>query len=167
LDGCFTECLLHAWAKDSHHHLLERTEESFVVLAQNVIRRIPERLQAFFSLLHGRGVALSWQQYSGHVVLQVGDATSVLFERRQTLLLELIHGVLELLPLFRREVFNVDIHYVRDFRHLDRFGCVPPSVPKSVLTQNVHLAPDTQQAEQAGFTRAKNHETCQSIFPEN
>jgi hypothetical protein len=38
LDGCFSECLLHAWAKDSHHHLLERTKESFVVLAQNVIR---------------------------------------------------------------------------------------------------------------------------------
>jgi hypothetical protein len=36
-----------------------------------------------------------------------------------------------------------------------------------VLTQNVHLAPSTQQAEQAGFTRAKSHETCQSIFPEN
>jgi hypothetical protein len=36
-----------------------------------------------------------------------------------------------------------------------------------VLTQNVHLAPNTQQAEQAGFTRAKNHKTCQSIFPEN
>jgi hypothetical protein len=31
-------------------------------------------------------------------------------------------------------------------------------------TQNVHLAPNTQQAEQAGFTHAKNHETCQSIF---
>jgi hypothetical protein len=29
-----------------------------------------------------------------------------------------------------------------------------------VLTQNVHLAPSTQQAEQAGFTRAKNHKTC-------
>jgi hypothetical protein len=29
-----------------------------------------------------------------------------------------------------------------------------------VLTQNVHLAPNTQQAEQAGFTRAKNHKTC-------
>jgi hypothetical protein len=36
-----------------------------------------------------------------------------------------------------------------------------------LLTQNVHLAPSTQQAEQAGFTRAKNHKTCQSIFPEN
>jgi hypothetical protein len=40
---------------------------------------------------------------------------------------------------------------------------VPPSVPKSVLTRNVHLAPSTQQAEQAGFTHAKNHKTCQSI----
>jgi hypothetical protein len=37
----------------------------------------------------------------------------------------------------------------------------------SVLTQNVHLAPSTQHAEQAGFTRAENHKTCQSIFPEN
>jgi hypothetical protein len=36
-----------------------------------------------------------------------------------------------------------------------------------VLMQNVHLTPSTQQAEQAGFTRAKNHKTCQSIFPEN
>jgi hypothetical protein len=36
-----------------------------------------------------------------------------------------------------------------------------------LLTQNVHLAPSTQQAEQAGFTRAKNHKTCQSIFSEN
>jgi hypothetical protein len=44
---------------------------------------------------------------------------------------------------------------------------VPLGVPKSVLTQNVHLAPNTQQAEQAGFTRAESHETCQSIFPEN
>jgi hypothetical protein len=32
---------------------------------------------------------------------------------------------------------------------------VPLGVPKSVLTQNVHLAPSTQQAEQAGFTRAE------------
>jgi hypothetical protein len=38
---------------------------------------------------------------------------------------------------------------------------------KKVLTQNMHLALSTQQAEQVGFTRAKNHETCQSIFPEN
>jgi hypothetical protein len=38
---------------------------------------------------------------------------------------------------------------------------------KPLLTQNVHLAPNTQQAEQAGFTHAESHETCQSIFPEN
>jgi hypothetical protein len=38
---------------------------------------------------------------------------------------------------------------------------------KGLLTQKVHIAPNTQQAEQAGFTRAKSHETCQSIFPEN
>jgi hypothetical protein len=79
----------------------------------------------------------------------------------------LVHDILELLLLFRREILNVDIHDVRDFRHLDPFGCVPLGVPKSVLTQKVHLAPSTQQDEQAGFTRAKSHETCQSIFPEN
>jgi hypothetical protein len=44
---------------------------------------------------------------------------------------------------------------------------VPLGVPKSVLTQNVLLAPSTQQAEQAGFTRAENHKTCQLIFPKN
>jgi hypothetical protein len=31
----------------------------------------------------------------------------------------LVHGVLELLPLLRREVFNVDIHDIPDVRHLD------------------------------------------------
>jgi hypothetical protein len=31
----------------------------------------------------------------------------------------LIHGVLELLPLFRGEIFNVDIHDIPDVRHLD------------------------------------------------
>jgi hypothetical protein len=167
LNGCLTECLLHAWAKDSHHHLLERTKESFVVPAQDVVRRIPECLHALLSLLLGRGVALPWQQYPGHLILQVRDAASVLLEGQQTFLLGLVHGVLELLPLFRREVLNVDIHDIRDFRHLDLFGCGPLGVPKSVLTQNVHLAPNTQQAEQAGFTCAKNHKTCQSTFPEN
>jgi hypothetical protein len=167
LDGCLAECLVHAWAKDNHHHLLERTKESFVVLAQNVVCRIPECLHALLSLLLGCGVALPWQQYPGHLTLQVRDATSVFLEGQQTILLELVHGVLELLPLFRREVLNVDIHDVRDFRHLDLSAVVPPSVPKSVLTQNVHLAPNTQQAQQAGFTRAKNHKTCQSFFLEN
>jgi hypothetical protein len=41
------------------------------------------------------------------------------------------------------------------------------SKDKVLLTQNVHLAPSTQQAQQTGFTRAENHKTCQSIFPEN
>jgi hypothetical protein len=31
----------------------------------------------------------------------------------------LIHGVLELLPLFRGEIFNVDIHDIPDVRHPD------------------------------------------------
>jgi hypothetical protein len=31
----------------------------------------------------------------------------------------LVHGVLELLPLLRREVFDVDIHDIHDVRHLD------------------------------------------------
>jgi hypothetical protein len=167
LDGCLAECLLHAWAKDSHHHLLERTKESFVVPAQDVVRGISERLYALLPLLLGGGVALSWQQYSGHLILQVRDATPVLLEGQHALLLELVHCVLELLPLFRREVFNVDIHDVPNVRHLDLSAVVPLGVPKSVLTQNVHLAPSRQQAETAGFTRAKNHETCQSIFPEN
>jgi hypothetical protein len=44
---------------------------------------------------------------------------------------------------------------------------IPTVLLKALLTRNVHLAPNTQQAEQAGFTPAKSHETCQSIFPEN
>jgi hypothetical protein len=116
---CLAECLLHAWTEDSHHHLFERTKESFVVPAQDVVRGISERLYAFLPLLLGRGVALPWQQYPGHLIFQVRDATPVLLEGQHTLLLELVHGVLELLPLFRREVFNVDIHDVPDVRHLD------------------------------------------------
>jgi hypothetical protein len=82
LDGYLAECLLHAWAKDSHHHLLKRTKKGFVMLAQNEIRNILERLQVFLFLLLGCCVALPWQQYPGHFVLQVGDATPVLFERQ-------------------------------------------------------------------------------------
>jgi hypothetical protein len=113
-----------------------------------VVRGISERLYAFLPLLLGRGVALPWQQYPGNLILQVRDATPVLLEGQHTLLLELVHGVLELLPSFRREVFNVDIHDIPDVRHLDFSAVVPPGVPKSVLTQNVHLVPSTQQAEQ-------------------
>jgi hypothetical protein len=119
LNGRLAERLFHARTEDSHHHLLERTEESFVVPAQDVVRGISERLYAFLPLLLGHGVALPWQQYPGHLILQVRDATPVLLEGQHTLLLELVYGVLELLPLFRREVFNVDIHDIRDVRHLD------------------------------------------------
>jgi hypothetical protein len=164
LDGCLAECLLHTWTEDSHHHLFERTKESPVVPAQDVVRRIPKCLQAFLFFLLGGGIALPWQQHPGHLIFQVRDATSILLEGQQTLLLELVHDILELLPLFRREVLNVDIHNIHDVRHLDFSAVVPLGVPKSVLTQNVHLAPNTQQAEQAVFTRAKNHKTCQSIF---
>jgi hypothetical protein len=40
-------------------------------------------------------------------------------------------------------------------------------MPKSVLTQNPHPAPSTQQAEQASFTHEQIPKACQSIFPEN
>jgi hypothetical protein len=119
LNGCLAECLLHAWTEDNHHHLFERTKESSVVPAQDVVRGISERLYAFLPLLLGRGVALPWQQYPGHLIFQIRDATPVLLEGQHTLLLELVHDVLELLPFFRREVFNVDIHDIPDVRHLD------------------------------------------------
>jgi hypothetical protein len=94
--------LFHARAKDGHHHLLERTEESFVVLAQHVVCGFLEYPHALFFLLLNRGIALPWQQHPGHLVLQVRDATSILLERQQTFLLKLVHGVLELLPLLGR-----------------------------------------------------------------
>jgi hypothetical protein len=133
LDGCLAECLLHAWAKDSHHHLLERTKESFVVPAQDVVRGIPECLYAFLLLLLGRGVAFPRQQYPGHVVFQVRDATSVLLEGQQTLLLELVHGVLELLPFLRRKVLKVDIHDVPNIRHLDLSAVGPTGRAKKCV----------------------------------
>jgi hypothetical protein len=94
--------LYHAWAKDGHHHLLERTEESLVVLAQHVICGFLEHPHALLFLLLNRGIAFPWQQHPGHLVLQVWDATPIFLERQQTFLLKLIHGVLELLPLLRR-----------------------------------------------------------------
>jgi hypothetical protein len=41
---------------------------------------------------------------------------------------------------------------------------VPPGVPKSVLMQNQHLAPSTQQAEQSWLNTRAGSEACQSIF---
>jgi hypothetical protein len=45
----------------------------------------------------------------------------------------LVHGVLELLSLFRREVFNVDVHDIPNFRHLDLFGCGPTGRAKKCV----------------------------------
>jgi hypothetical protein len=41
---------------------------------------------------------------------------------------------------------------------------VPPGVPKRVLTQNQHLTPSTQQAEQSWLNTCVESEACQSIF---
>jgi hypothetical protein len=133
LDGCLAERLLHAWTEDGHHHLFERPKESFVVPAQDVVRGIPECLHALLFLLLSRGVALPWQQYPGHVVFQIRDATSVLLEGQQTLLLELVHGVLELLPLLRREVLNVDVHDVPNISHLDLSAVGPTGRAKKCV----------------------------------
>jgi hypothetical protein len=133
LDGCPAERLLHAWTEDSHHHLFERSKKSIVVPAQDVVRGIPERLYAFLLLLLGRGVTLPRQQYPGHVVFQVRDATSILLKGPQTLLLELVHGVLELLPLLRREVLNVDVHDVPNIRHLDLSAVCPTGRAKKCV----------------------------------
>jgi hypothetical protein len=53
----------------------------------------------------------------------------------------LVHGVLELLPLFRGEIFNVDIHDIRDLRHLD-FGCGPTGRAKKCV--DVKCAPSAK-----------------------
>jgi hypothetical protein len=60
-----------------------------------------------------------------------------------------------LLQLLWGKILDGDVQDVTDFKHLD-FGCwVPPGVPKSVLTQNLHPMSSTQQAEQASFTCEK------------
>jgi hypothetical protein len=76
---------------------------------------------------------------------------------------------------FDHDIINVNFNnfadqLMKDIIHGSLISCTGIFQPKChdyLLTQNVHLAPSTQQAEQAGFTRAKSHKTCQSIFPEN
>jgi hypothetical protein len=167
LDGCPAERLLHAWAKDSHHHLLECTKESFVVPAQDVVRGIPERLYAFLLLLLGRGVASPGNSTLGMSFFRYGTPLRFFLKDSRH---------------FCWNWFTASWSYCRCSGERSSMSTsmmspisgilifrlfVPLGVPKSVLTQNVHLTPNTQQAEQAGFTCAKNHETCQSIFPEN
>jgi hypothetical protein len=52
-----------------------------------------------------------------------------------------------------------------NIRHLDQLD-VPLGVPKSVLMQNQHLVPSTQQAEQSWLNTRAGSEACQSIFLE-
>jgi hypothetical protein len=63
--------------------------------------------------------------------------------------LKLVNGILQLHLLFWRQVVNGDIHDILNIKHLESARLVPPGVPKSVLTQNQHPAPSTQQAEQS------------------
>jgi hypothetical protein len=51
-----------------------------------------------------------------------------------------------------------------NIRHLELARLVPLGVPKSVLTQNQHLAPSTQQAERSWLNTRAESEACQSIF---
>jgi hypothetical protein len=71
-----------------------------------------EYARAFLLFLLGCGIALSWQQHPGQVIFQIRDTTSILLKRHETLLLKLVHGVLELLMLLWRKLFDVDIHEV-------------------------------------------------------
>jgi hypothetical protein len=71
-----------------------------------------EYARAFLLLLLGCGVTFSWQQHPGHIVFQIRDATSILLKRHQTLLLKLVHDVLEFLPLLWRKILEIDIHEV-------------------------------------------------------
>jgi hypothetical protein len=79
-------------------------------------------------------------------------------------LLKLIRGIFQLLQLLWREILDGDIQNVTDVRHLDFRLLVPLGVPKSVLMQNLHLTPGTQQAEQASFTRAKIPRRASQFF---
>jgi hypothetical protein len=76
----------------------------------------------------------------------------------------LVDGNLQLCLLFQRQVINGDVHDVANFRHRDSTGWVPPGVPKSVLTQNPHPTPSTQQAEQSWLNTRADSKACQSIF---
>jgi hypothetical protein len=76
----------------------------------------------------------------------------------------LVNGILQLHLLFRRQVINGDVHDVANFRYLDSLDGVPLGVPKSVLKQNPHPMPSTQQAEQSWLNTQADSKACQSIF---
>jgi hypothetical protein len=68
--------------------------------------------------------------------------------------------------LLRRQVINGDIHDVVNVTHLDSTRCVPPGVPKSVLTQNQHLVPSTQQTERSWLNTRDGSRSVPVNFPE-
>jgi hypothetical protein len=82
----------------------------------------------------------------------------------QTLLLKLVNGILQLPLLLQRQVINGDIHDVLNIRHLESARLCPTGVPKSVLMQNQHPAPSTQQAKRSWLKTRAESEACQSIF---
>jgi hypothetical protein len=68
--------------------------------------------------------------------------------------------------LFWRQVINGDIHDVLTIRHLESTRLVPPGVPKSVLMQNQHPTPSTQQAERSWLKTRARSESVLVNFPE-
>jgi hypothetical protein len=135
-----------------------------MMLAHCSFYSLSKSTQSLLFLLKRCGIRFPWQQNPGHVRLKVRDTTSVLAKRHQALQLELVNGILQLRLLLRRQVINGDVHDVANFRHLDSLDGVPPGVPKSVLTQNPHPAPSTQQAEQSWLNTRADSKACQSIF---
>jgi hypothetical protein len=81
-------------------------------------------------------------------------------------LLKLVNGIFQLYPLLGRQVIHGDIHDVMNVRHLESARIVPLGVPKSVLTQNQHPAPSTQQAEQSWLNTRAGSESVPVNFPE-
>jgi hypothetical protein len=61
LMGCLIEHLLHVWAKNAYHHLLEYTKEGPVMPTQHVFRGVSKRLHEILLLLQSCSVTLSRQ----------------------------------------------------------------------------------------------------------
>jgi hypothetical protein len=80
--------------------------------------------------------------------------------------LELVDGILQPHLLLWRQFIHGDIHDVVNVRHLESAICEPPGVPKSVLTQNLHLTPSTQQAERSWLKSRARSENVPVKFPE-
>jgi hypothetical protein len=103
-----------------------------------------------YELVYGHHVVLPWeaQSDSRRIVLQK-DLNSKDYSGLMMDELEDLH-MIRLRALENMEKNKLQIWHV-----------------KSVLTQNLHLTPSTQQAEKSWIHTRRNHKTCQSIFPEN